>query len=79
MTYQPGDAFEVRCPNRTSEVEQLLYRLGLQEQVNHRVQISLRKDTKKKGKCSGLHLFYMQQKDLILSLKRNIRTLYWYE
>ncbi|XP_076617227.1 methionine synthase reductase isoform X1 [Chaetodon auriga] len=49
MTYQPGDSFDVFCPNRASEVEDMLHRLGLQDQRNHRVHISLRKDTKKKG------------------------------
>ncbi|XP_042254819.1 methionine synthase reductase isoform X2 [Thunnus maccoyii] len=49
MTYQPGDSFDVICPNRASEVEDLLHRLGLQDQRNHCVHVSLRKDTKKKG------------------------------
>ncbi|XP_041817222.1 methionine synthase reductase isoform X2 [Chelmon rostratus] len=49
MTYQPGDSFDVICPNRATEVEDMLHRLGLHDQRNHRVHISLRKDTKKKG------------------------------
>ncbi|KAM4606184.1 methionine synthase reductase isoform 2-T3 [Polymixia lowei] len=49
MTYQPGDSFDVLCPNRASEVMEMLHRLGLQDQRNQRVQVSLRKDTKKKG------------------------------
>ncbi|KAM4543746.1 methionine synthase reductase isoform 2-T3 [Fundulus diaphanus] len=49
LSYQPGDAFDVFCPNRAEEVDQLLHRLGLQDQRNHRVQITLREDTKKKG------------------------------
>ncbi|XP_044032960.1 methionine synthase reductase isoform X3 [Siniperca chuatsi] len=49
MTYQPGDSFDVFCPNRATEVEDMLHRLGLHDQRNHRVHISLRKDTKKKG------------------------------
>ncbi|KAM7390577.1 hypothetical protein PAMA_008647 [Pampus argenteus] len=49
MTYQPGDSFDVVCPNRTSEVENMLHRLGLQDQRKHCVRVSLRKDTKKKG------------------------------
>ncbi|XP_045922101.1 methionine synthase reductase isoform X2 [Micropterus dolomieu] len=48
-TYQPGDSFEVFCPNRATEVEDMLHRLGLHDHRNHRVHISLRKDTKKKG------------------------------
>ncbi|XP_066532662.1 methionine synthase reductase [Hoplias malabaricus] len=49
LLYQPGDAFDVRCPNRDDEVEQLLLRLGLKHQRNQRVHLQLRKDTKKKG------------------------------
>ncbi|XP_019718727.1 methionine synthase reductase isoform X2 [Hippocampus comes] len=49
LTYQPGDSFDVFCPNRASEVKQLLQRLGLEDQKNHHVQVSLLKDTKKKG------------------------------
>lgn len=49
MTYQPGDSFDVFCPNRATEVEDMLHRLGLYDQRNHRVDIYLCKDTKKKG------------------------------
>ncbi|XP_074478706.1 methionine synthase reductase [Sebastes fasciatus] len=49
LTHQPGDSFDVFCPNRATEVEDVLHRLGLHDQRNHRVHISLRKDTKKKG------------------------------
>ncbi|XP_042366029.1 methionine synthase reductase isoform X2 [Plectropomus leopardus] len=49
MTHQPGDSFDVFCPNRDTEVEDLLHRLGLHDQRNRRVQVSLCKDTKKKG------------------------------
>ncbi|XP_071341465.1 methionine synthase reductase isoform X2 [Trachinotus anak] len=49
MAYQPGDSFDVFCPNRATEVEDMLHRLGLQDQRNHHVHISLNKDTKKKG------------------------------
>lgn len=52
MTYQPGDSFDVFCPNRASEVEGLLHRLGLHDQRNHKVHISLIKDTKKRGKIN---------------------------
>lgn len=51
MTYQPGDSFDVYWPNRATEVEEMLHRLGLQDQTNHRVLISLLKDTKKRGKA----------------------------
>ncbi|XP_061121393.1 methionine synthase reductase isoform X2 [Syngnathus typhle] len=49
LTYQPGDSFDVFCPNRASEVKQLLQRLGLEDKKNHLVQVSLLKNTKKKG------------------------------
>lgn len=66
MAYQPGDSFDVHCPNRDSEVGELLQRLGLKDQRNRRVQLSLRKDTKKKAaqlpayvpeNCTLSHLF----------------------
>ncbi|CAK6971237.1 methionine synthase reductase [Scomber scombrus] len=56
MTYQPGDSFDVVCPNRTSEVEDLLHRLGLQDQRKHCVHVSLCKDTKKKGAQVPSHI-----------------------
>uniref|UniRef100_A0A667X6Z2 Methionine synthase reductase n=1 Tax=Myripristis murdjan TaxID=586833 RepID=A0A667X6Z2_9TELE len=49
MTYLPGDSFDVLCPNRDTEVDEMLHRLGLQDQRHHCVHVSLRKDTKKKG------------------------------
>uniref|UniRef100_A0AAR2JUU7 Methionine synthase reductase n=1 Tax=Pygocentrus nattereri TaxID=42514 RepID=A0AAR2JUU7_PYGNA len=49
MPYQPGDAFDVLCLNRASEVEELLRRLGLKDQRSQSVHLQLRKDTKKKG------------------------------
>ncbi|XP_077411143.1 methionine synthase reductase isoform X2 [Vanacampus margaritifer] len=49
LTYQPGDSFDVFCPNRASEVKLLLRRLGLEDQENRHVQVSLCKNTKKKG------------------------------
>uniref|UniRef100_A0A674ERD5 Methionine synthase reductase n=1 Tax=Salmo trutta TaxID=8032 RepID=A0A674ERD5_SALTR len=54
MAYQPGDSLDVLCPNRASEVGELLQRLCLQDQRSHRVQLSLRKDTKKKGMLFSL-------------------------
>ncbi|XP_060755980.1 methionine synthase reductase [Neoarius graeffei] len=49
ITYQPGDAFDLLCPNRDTEVEDLLHRLGLYDKKNHSVHLQLHKDTKKKG------------------------------
>uniref|UniRef100_A0A672JIP1 Methionine synthase reductase n=1 Tax=Salarias fasciatus TaxID=181472 RepID=A0A672JIP1_SALFA len=56
MAYQPGDSFDVFCPNRPAEVDELLCRLGHQNQRNHQVIISLRKDTKKKGAVVPPHI-----------------------
>uniref|UniRef100_H3CRV8 Methionine synthase reductase n=1 Tax=Tetraodon nigroviridis TaxID=99883 RepID=H3CRV8_TETNG len=49
ISYQPGDSFDVYWPNRATEVEDMLHRLGLQDRRNHTVVISLLKDTKKRG------------------------------
>nr|XP_061821581.1 methionine synthase reductase-like isoform X1 [Nerophis lumbriciformis] len=49
LTYQPGDSFDVFCPNRASEVERLLCRLGLEDQKNHKVHVSILEKNKKKG------------------------------
>uniref|UniRef100_A0A668U3X2 Methionine synthase reductase n=1 Tax=Oreochromis aureus TaxID=47969 RepID=A0A668U3X2_OREAU len=49
LAYQPGDSFDVFCPNRAADVDHMLHRLGLHSQRNHHVNISLQKDTKKKG------------------------------
>ncbi|KAK7879385.1 hypothetical protein WMY93_030721 [Mugilogobius chulae] len=49
VDYHPGDAFDVFCPNRSCEVEAMLRRLGLWDQRNHHVCISVLKGTKKKG------------------------------
>lgn len=54
MTYQPGDAFEVFCPNRAAEVEIMLHRLGLHAQRNHHVKVSVSANTKKKGAAVGV-------------------------
>ncbi|XP_062841694.1 methionine synthase reductase [Trichomycterus rosablanca] len=49
ISYEPGDAFDVLCPNRESEVKDLLDRLGLQDRQNHTVHLRLLQNTKKKG------------------------------
>lgn len=55
MTYQPGDSFNIFCPNTAAEVEDMLHRLKLYDQRNYAVNICLSKDTKKKGKISSVH------------------------
>ncbi|XP_078093544.1 methionine synthase reductase [Mustelus asterias] len=49
MTYEPGDAFSIICPNSRSEVEELIQRLGLADKRDHVVEISIRPNNKKKG------------------------------
>ncbi|XP_048379347.1 methionine synthase reductase isoform X3 [Stegostoma tigrinum] len=49
MTYEPGDAFSVICPNSKSEVEELIQRLGLANKKDHVVEISIIPNNKKKG------------------------------
>lgn len=49
VEYHPGDAFDLFCPNRAVEVEEMLRRLGLWEKRSHQVCISLKTDTKKRG------------------------------
>lgn len=49
IAYQPGDSFDILCPNRASEVEELLLRLDLQMQKKNAVQVNLLKNSSKKG------------------------------
>ncbi|KAJ8413451.1 hypothetical protein AAFF_G00094470 [Aldrovandia affinis] len=49
ITYEPGDSFDILCPNSDNEVKELLNRLGLEEQKTFSVQLQLRTDTKKKA------------------------------
>uniref|UniRef100_A0A1A8MZD9 Methionine synthase reductase n=2 Tax=Nothobranchius pienaari TaxID=704102 RepID=A0A1A8MZD9_9TELE len=49
MIYQPGDSFDVFCPNTEEEVDKMLCRLNLQDQKTHRVHVTLQQETKKKG------------------------------
>ncbi|XP_030204865.1 methionine synthase reductase isoform X1 [Gadus morhua] len=56
MTYMPGDSFDVLCPNRASEVDAVLLRLGLQDQKHQRVQLAVRRDTQKRGAQTPPHV-----------------------
>ncbi|XP_045651891.1 methionine synthase reductase isoform X2 [Ursus americanus] len=48
FSYQPGDAFNVICPNSDSEVQNLLQRLQLTDRREHCVLLKIKADTKKK-------------------------------
>ncbi|KAM4533838.1 methionine synthase reductase [Odontesthes bonariensis] len=56
MDYQPGDSFNVFCPNRAAEVDSVLRRLGLQDKENHHVHVTMKKDTNKKGAQVPSHI-----------------------
>lgn len=56
FSYQPGDAFNVICPNSDSEVQSLLHRLQLTDQREHRVLLNIKADTKKKGAALPQHI-----------------------
>ncbi|KAJ7338354.1 hypothetical protein JRQ81_011345 [Phrynocephalus forsythii] len=49
FSYQPGDAFNIICPNYTNEVEDLLNILGLLEKKDSIVCMKVKEDTKKRG------------------------------
>nr|XP_034957214.1 methionine synthase reductase [Zootoca vivipara] len=49
FSYQPGDAFNVICPNHTNEVEELLHILGLSEKNDYFVCLKVKAGTKKRG------------------------------
>ncbi|XP_072306795.1 methionine synthase reductase isoform X2 [Eucyclogobius newberryi] len=56
VDYHPGDAFDVFCPNRAGDVEEMLRRLGLWHKRNHHVCVSLIKNTKKRGAQVPSHI-----------------------
>ncbi|XP_064452944.1 methionine synthase reductase isoform X2 [Mirounga angustirostris] len=56
FSYQPGDAFNVICPNSDSEVQNLLQRLQLTDRREHCVLLKIKADTKKKGAALPQHI-----------------------
>lgn len=56
FSYQPGDAFNLICPNNDSEVQSLLQRLQLTDQREHLVLLKIKADTKKKGAALPQHI-----------------------
>ncbi|XP_077789689.1 methionine synthase reductase isoform X1 [Podarcis muralis] len=56
FSYQPGDAFNVICPNYTSEVEELLHILGLSEKKDYFVCLKVKAGTKKRGAAVPLYI-----------------------
>ncbi|XP_044298838.1 methionine synthase reductase [Varanus komodoensis] len=49
FSYQPGDAFNVVCPNNASEVDALLRLLGLEEKKDYLVSLKVKANTNKRG------------------------------
>ncbi|XP_036063258.1 methionine synthase reductase [Onychomys torridus] len=56
FSHQPGDSFNVICPNSDAEVETLLQRLQLADKRAHRVILKIKADTKKKGAAVPQHV-----------------------
>ncbi|XP_024906270.1 methionine synthase reductase, partial [Pteropus alecto] len=56
FSYQPGDAFNIICPNSDSEVQSLLQRLQLTDQREHHVLLKIKADTKKRGAALPQHI-----------------------
>ncbi|KAF7240466.1 Methionine synthase reductase [Varanus komodoensis] len=48
FSYQPGDAFNVVCPNNASEVDALLRLLGLEEKKDYLVSLKVKANTNKR-------------------------------
>ncbi|XP_078394858.1 methionine synthase reductase isoform X1 [Cetorhinus maximus] len=74
MTYEPGDAFSVICPNSRSEVEELIWRLGLADKRDRVVEISMRPNNKKKGAHLPEHVPKQSTLQFILTWCLEIRS-----
>ncbi|XP_039522695.1 methionine synthase reductase isoform X3 [Pimephales promelas] len=72
VAYQPGDSFDILCPNRASEVDELLLRLDLQMQRNCAVQVSLLKNSTAKV---PLHIPQNSSLQFILTWALEIRSI----
>ncbi|KAI2649051.1 Methionine synthase reductase [Labeo rohita] len=74
IAYQPGDSFDILCPNRASEVEELLLKLDLQMQKNCAVQVNLLKNCSKKAAKVPLHIPQNASLQFILTWCLEIRS-----
>ncbi|XP_026093345.1 methionine synthase reductase-like [Carassius auratus] len=74
IVYHPGDAFDILCPNRATEVEELLLRLDLQTQKNCAVQVNLLKNSSKKAAKVPLHIPQNSSLQFILTWCLEIRS-----
>ncbi|XP_074063363.1 methionine synthase reductase isoform X2 [Macrotis lagotis] len=55
-SYQPGDSFNIICPNDASEVQELLQRLQLSEKREHCIILKIKENNKKKGAAIPPHI-----------------------
>ncbi|XP_077167045.1 methionine synthase reductase isoform X2 [Paroedura picta] len=74
FSYQPGDAFNVICPNHASEVDELLRFLGLSEKKEHLVCLKVMPGTKKKGADVPWYIPEKSSVNFILTWCLEIRT-----
>ncbi|XP_039079252.1 methionine synthase reductase isoform X2 [Hyaena hyaena] len=74
FSYQPGDAFNVICPNSDTEVQNLLQSLQLTDRREHRVVLGIKADTKKKGAAIPQHIPEGRSLQFILTWCLEIRA-----
>lgn len=74
FSYQPGDAFNVICPNSDSEVQNLLERLQLTDRREYCVLLKIKADTKKKGAALPQHIPEGRSLQFILTWCLEIRA-----
>lgn len=74
FSHQPGDSFNVICPNSDSEVAGLLHRLQLTDKRAHRVTLTVKTDTKKRGAAVPQHVPKGRSLQFILTWCLEIRA-----
>lgn len=74
FSHQPGDSFNVICPNSDSEVAGLLHRLQLTDKREHRVTLKIKTDTKKRGAAVPQHVPEGRSLQFILTWCLEIRA-----
>ncbi|XP_038179133.1 LOW QUALITY PROTEIN: methionine synthase reductase [Arvicola amphibius] len=74
FSHQPGDSFNVICPNSDSEVAGLLHRLQLTDKREHRVILTVKTDTKKRGAAVPQHVPEGRSLQFILTWCLEIRA-----
>ncbi|XP_008580017.1 PREDICTED: methionine synthase reductase isoform X1 [Galeopterus variegatus] len=72
---QPGDAFNVICPNSDFEVQSLLQRLQLADKKDHCVHLKIKADAKKKAAALPQHVPERCSLQFVLTWCLEIRTI----